>query len=350
MTHRFAGLFMHSGYPKPRGTVKAAMCDKQILTARIPPEMAGMRLDQALARLFPDYSRARLQSWIREGNVRIGHTRLRPRDRVNGGELVRLRPQLTNDRRWAPQPLALNPLYEDPDILVIDKSPGVVVHPGAGHADGTLVNALLHYAPELGELPRAGIIHRIDKDTSGLLVVARSLRAHHALVKALKNHDILREYEAIVTGVMTAGGHVDAPVGRHPVHRTRMAVLPSGKSAVTHFRVIKRYRDHTHIRLRLETGRTHQVRVHMAHIGHPLVGDPQYGGRPRVPAGCGPALSEALRGFRRQALHASCLQLHHPAGDRLMSWRAPVPADMAELLNALQLDLLESVSDGTRRP
>ena len=326
------------------------MSEDHILTARIPPEMAGLRLDQALARLFPDYSRARLQTWIREGNVHIGHTRLRPRDRVNGGELVQLRPLLTDDGHWAPQPLAMNVVHEDPDILVVDKPPGVVVHPGAGHPNGTLVNALLHYVPELGKLPRAGIVHRIDKDTSGLLVVARSLRAHHTLVKSLKEHAIVREYEAIVASVMTAGGRIDAPVGRHPIHRTRMAVVPSGKPAVTHYRVIKRYRAHTHVRLRLETGRTHQVRVHMAHIGHPLVGDPQYGARLRVPTDCSPQLAEALRAIRRQALHASRLELNHPVSGEPMSWQAPLPEDMAGLLDALEVDRVESACDGKQHP
>jgi 23S rRNA pseudouridine1911/1915/1917 synthase len=311
------------------------MAEVETLCARIPKDMAGLRLDQALARLFPAYSRARLQAWVRAGHVRIDSSCGRPRDRVNGGELVELRPFLTTDERWVAQPLPLTLVYEDADIMVIDKAPGIVVHPGAGNPDGTLVNALLHHAPELAVLPRAGIVHRIDKDTSGLLVVARRLEAHQALVRQLKEHAIVREYQAIVTGVLTAEGRIDAPVGRHPTHRIRMAVVSKGKPAATHYRVAKRFRAHTLVRVRLETGRTHQVRVHMAHIGHPLVGDPLYGGRLHLPPACGPRLAELLRGFRRQALHACRLTLHHPVSGQTLSWESLLPQDMSDLLDAL---------------
>lgn len=320
------------------------MAEVETLAARIPADMAGLRLDQALARLFPAYSRARLQAWVREGHVRIDRACGRPRDRVNGGELVELQPLLMDNERWVAQPLPLTLVYEDADILVVDKAPGMVVHPGAGNPDGTLVNALLHHLPELAALPRAGIIHRIDKHTSGLLVVARRLEAHQALVSQLKEHAIVREYQAIVTGVLTAGGRIDGPMGRHPAHRTRMAVVSKGRPAVTHYRVARRFRAHTLVRVTLETGRTHQVRVHMAHIGHPLVGDPVYGGPLRLPPACNPRLTELLRGFRRQALHAWRLTLHHPVSGQPLSWESPLPQDISDLLDALATDL----SDGAR--
>ncbi len=317
------------------------MAEPGALTARIPQALAGQRLDQALAALFPDYSRSRLQQWIRDGQVRIGHAKPRPRDKVWGGELVELSPVVMANERWEAQDLPLNVVYEDEDLLVVDKPAGLVVHPAAGNPDRTLLNALLHYRPGLERLPRAGIVHRIDKDTSGLLVVAVSLRAHKALVEQLKSHAIVREYQAVVTGLMTAGGRLEARVGRHPTQRVRMAVVASGKPAVTHYRVLRRYRGHTHLQVRLETGRTHQVRVHMAHLGFPLVGDPVYGGRLRLPQGCTDALAQTLRGFRRQALHAARLQLHHPANGESLAWKSPLPQDMAGLLMALARDQAE---------
>ena len=230
-------------------------------------------------------------------------------------------------------------LYEDADLLVVDKPAGLVVHPAAGNPDRTLVNALLHRDPDLARLPRSGIVHRIDKDTSGLLVVARTLRAHRSLVEQLREHAVVREYEAVAMGVLTGGGTVDAPIGRDPRHRTRMAVVAGGRPAVTHYRVVARFRAHTHVRVRLETGRTHQVRVHLAHLHHPLVGDPVYGGRLRIPAGCSPELAEALRAFRRQALHAARLELTHPANGAPLHWESPLPADLRALLASLAKDL-----------
>jgi 23S rRNA pseudouridine1911/1915/1917 synthase len=307
-------------------------------TRSIPPEMAGQRLDRALAGLFPAYSRARLQHWLREGLISIDGLQPRPRDKVRGGERVTLVAAQSRETGWAAEPVALDIVHEDDDLIVVNKPPGLVVHPGAGNRAGTLVNGLLRHAPGLANLPRAGVVHRLDKDTSGLLVVARTLRAHHGLVKQLASRRMGREYEAVVWGAMTAGGEVRAPIGRHPVHRTRMAALEEGKEAITHYRVAERFRAHTWVRLRLETGRTHQIRVHMAHIRHPVVGDPTYGGRLRLPPGCADALVEALRGFRRQALHAARLSLIHPATGQPAEWTAPLPPDMVALIAAMRAD------------
>ena len=304
--------------------------------ARIPEDMAGMRLDRALAAVFPAYSRARLQQWLREGMISVDGARPRPSDKVRGGECVELSASWTEETAWGAEEIAFRVVYEDEALIVIDKPPGLLVHPGAGNPRGTLVNGLLHYAPELAGLPRAGIVHRLDKDTSGLLVVARTLEAHKALVDQLQARSMGREYEAVVCGAMTAGGTVCAPIGRHPTARTRMAVREHGKPAVTHYRVVERYAAHTWVRVRLETGRTHQIRVHMAHIHHPLVGDPDYGGRLRLPAGSSAGLQEALRGFRRQALHAAQLTLLHPLDGEPRTWSAPMPADMERLIDALR--------------
>jgi len=221
---------------------------------------------------------------------------------------------------------------------VIDKPAGLVVHPGAGNAAGTLQNALLHFDPELANLPRGGIVHRLDKDTSGLLVVARTLKAHTALVRALEVHEVEREYEAVCVGVMTGGGTVEAPIGRHPVDRLRQAIREDGREATTHYRVIQRFRGHTHLRLQLETGRTHQIRVHMAHIHYPLVGDRVYGGRLLLPKGASVELVEMLRGFKRQALHAARLAFEHPVNRKPVECVAPLPEDLQELLQGLAKD------------
>jgi 23S rRNA pseudouridine1911/1915/1917 synthase len=302
----------------------------------VPADMAGLRVDQALARLFPEHSRTRLAAWIRTGQIRVDARQICPKDRVRGGERIELTARQEERGPWTVLPLALRLVYEDEALLIVNKPPGLVVHPAPGHQDDTLVNALLHRAPELASIPRAGIVHRLDKDTSGLLAVARTLQAHTALVAQLQNRAVLREYEAIVVGRMVAGGTADAPIGRHPVDRKRMAVRPQGKPAVTHFRVIQRFHAHTRLRLRLETGRTHQIRVHMAHLNHPVLGDPVYGGRLRLPAAGGEELAEALRSFRRQALHAVRLELRHPGSGALLSWEAPIPEDMASLLDLLR--------------
>ncbi len=300
--------------------------------------MAGRRLDQALAELFPDYSRSRLQQWIKAGQVQVDGHSLKARDKVAGGETVAISASLTEEVTSLPQAIPLDILYEDDSLMVIHKPAGLVVHPAAGNPDGTLLNALLNHDPGLASVPRAGIIHRLDKQTSGLLVVARSLSAHHYLVDQLQQRLVKREYEALVCGVMTAGGTVDAPIGRHPVDRKRQAVNERGKTAVTHYRVLARYRAHSRVRVQLETGRTHQIRVHMAHIRHPIIGDPVYGGRLRLPRACSEDMEAALRGFRRQALHALRLGLVHPVSGEAMSWEAPLPADMLALIEVLEAD------------
>ena len=257
------------------------------LEAIVPLGLAGKRFDQVAALLFTDFSRSRIQQWIKQGHATLDSRVLPPRHRVSGGERLSVLLTYPPDPRLQPESIELSIVYEDEQILVVDKPSGLVVHPGAGNPGGTLVNALIHHDADLQTIPRAGVVHRLDKDTTGLLVVARSLAAHKHLVEALKHHQVSREYEAMVHGVMTGGGKVDAPIARHRVHRTRMAVHPSGRSALTHYRIKKRLSHHTHISLRLETGRTHQIRVHMSHIGHPIVGDPAYGGRPRLPAKTG---------------------------------------------------------------
>ncbi|CBL43923.1 Ribosomal large subunit pseudouridine synthase D [gamma proteobacterium HdN1] len=306
--------------------------------ATIPDDLSGKRLDQAAAQLFPDYSRARLQEWIKMGALTINQQVGVAKEKVIGGEQLFLSVELQADERVKPQNISLDIVHEDDSLLIINKPAGLVVHPGSGHSEGTLVNALVNHAPKLAELPRAGLVHRIDKDTTGLLVVAKTLEAHTDLVAQLQAKLVKREYEAIAQGVMTGGGKVDAPIGRHPTQRTKQAVVSSGREAVTHYRVVARYRAHTHIRLALETGRTHQIRVHMAHIHYPLLGDPDYGGRLRLPKAASPEFIEALQGFRRQALHAQRLALHHPESGDWVAWEVPLPEDFVQLLAAIKAD------------
>ena len=317
------------------------MSKTETLTAVVPVEMGGNRLDQALAQLFPDYSRARLQQWIKAGQVLVDGKQLRPRDKVMGGELLKVEATTEVEVAWQPEVIPLDIVYEDDDILVINKPVGLVVHPGTGNPDGTLVNALLNHAPELNEVPRAGIIHRLDKATSGLLVVARNLKSQKHLVEILQARIMKREYQAVACGVMVSGGTVDEPIGRHSVDRKRMAVVHNGKEAITHYRVIQRYRAHTHIRVNLETGRTHQIRVHMAYIRHPLIGDQVYGQRLRIPKDSSEQMSNMLRGFKRQALHAAKLGLEHPSTGEQVEWEVPLPDDMSRLLEVLKADAEE---------
>jgi 23S rRNA pseudouridine1911/1915/1917 synthase len=305
------------------------------LSLTIPLEQAGQRLDQALAALLPDYSRSRLKTWIESGEVRVDGATMRPRDKVFGGETVLLKAVLPEETRAAPQDIPLVLVHEDKHVFVVDKPAGLVVHPGAGNPDLTLQNALLALDPKLAALPRAGIVHRLDKDTSGLLIVARTLPAHTALVRMLGDRDVHREYEAICRGVMTAGGTVDAPIDRHPTDRVRMAVREGGRESVTHYRVIKRFRSHTHVRVHLETGRTHQIRVHLAHAGFPIVGDRVYGGRLTLPKGASEAVRTALREFPRQALHAARLKFDHPVTGKAVECVSLLPADMRGLLDLL---------------
>jgi len=306
-----------------------------------PPESAGRRLDQALAQLLPQYSRTRIQRWIEEGAVRVNGLAAKARDVVVGGQSATVEARLPEETRVAAQEMPLDIVHQDAAVLVLNKAPGVVVHPGAGNREHTLQNALLAHDPKLKRVPRAGLVHRIDKDTSGLLVVARTLEAQTALVKMLAAHEIEREYLALCTGLMTGGGTVDEPIGRHRTQRIKMAVRSDGRAAVTHYRIEKKFRAHTLARVRLETGRTHQIRVHLAHVGYPIVGDPVYGGRRRLPAGASPALKSALESFRRQALHAERLSFTHPKSGKPVTYTAPLPADLRELLGALARDLAE---------
>ena len=309
--------------------------DPATLHLTIPAEAGGQRLDQCLAERCGGYTRSRLTAWIRAGRVLVDGQPRKPTYKVCGGEAVAVHPEYASVSPWQPEPVAFPVVHEDAQVLVINKPAGLVVHPAAGHWSGTLVNGLLYAYPEQAQLPRAGIVHRLDKETSGLLVVARTLAAHAHLVTQLATHAVRREYQAVVQGTLISGGAVDAPIARHPVDRKRMAVRAGGRRAVTHYRLIRHLAGCTHVRLQLETGRTHQIRVHMAHLHHPLVGDPVYAGRARLPKGIGPQARTALRHFPRQALHATELAFEHPDGREPLTVTAPLPADMRALLAVL---------------
>jgi 23S rRNA pseudouridine1911/1915/1917 synthase len=303
----------------------------------VPEEFKGKRLDQVMAELYPAYSRSRLQEWIKSGFIKVNSQNTRQREILRGGEEISIAIDIeTEDLSHKREAIPLDFIYKDSDIIVLNKPAGLVVHPGAGNPQHTLLNALLYHIPELERLPRAGIVQRLDKDTSGIMVIARSLKSHTSLVNQLQNRTITREYQSIVQGVMTAGGKVDAPIARHPIKRKRMAIVDSGKQAITHYKVIKRFAAHSHIQLRLESGRTHQIRVHMEHIRHHVVGDPVYGGRPKLPKNALPKLVEMLQQFPHQALHASRLELVHPLTGATMSWQAPLPSKFTKLLTLLK--------------
>ncbi len=304
----------------------------------VPLELAGQRLDQALAQMFPQFSRSRLKSWILQGFVTVDEREMRPRDAVSGGESIVLLPQAEIAVISKPEPLDLDIVYEDEDLLVVNKPAGLVVHPGAGNTRGTLMNGLLHRIPALEQLPRAGIIHRLDKETSGLLLVAKNLEAHTSLVRKLADRDISRHYLAVCNGVLTGGGKIDAPIARHPTERVKMSVQSKGKPAITHYRVLQRFAAHTYISVQLETGRTHQIRVHFAHRRNALVGDQVYGGRLAMPAGASAELQDVLRQFRRQALHATRLAFSHPRTGAVVEFQVEPPDDFAALIAALKKD------------
>ena len=305
----------------------------------VPEHLAEKRLDQILSALFPAYSRSRLQSWVRSQQILVDQQIKRPRDKIKAGALITITATLPEETKWEAQSIPLDIVYEDETLLVVNKPAGLVTHPAVGNPDKTLLNALLHHCPSLKQLPRAGIIHRLDKDTSGLLVVPKTLSAHTQLVKQLQARTIQRDYYAVVEGVLISGGTVNAPIGRHPKLRKKMAVNTfSGKEAVSHYRVIERFAHHTLIKVQLETGRTHQIRVHMAHIHHPLVGDKTYRGRLQLPKKAGPELISCLRQFHRQALHAEHLKLIHPLSQQVIEWQAPLPDDMNALINCLRED------------
>ena len=316
------------------------------LQAQVRDDQFGKRLDQVIADLFPDFSRSRLKEWILAEKVTVdGQVVTKAREKMQGGEEIHIQAELDVEVHHEAEDIKLNIIYEDEHLLVINKPANLVVHPGAGNPSGTVLNALLHHYPEIDLVPRAGIVHRLDKDTTGLMVVAKTVQAQTQLVADLQERLITREYEAVCLGRLTAGGTVDKPIGRHPTKRTNMAVNEFGRESVTHYRVIEKFRVHSHIRLRLETGRTHQIRVHMSHIRHPLVGDIQYGGRVQTPKSASESFIQSLRGFKRQALHAAMLRFHHPITDEEMTFEAPLPEDFQNLLLALKQDVKEHQDD-----
>ena len=303
-------------------------------------ESAGKRLDVVLADIFPEYSRSRLKIWIEQGQVLVNGHVAKPKLKMSGDEELQLSVQsIESEENCVAQDIPLDIVYQDDSIIVINKPADFVVHPAAGHYSGTMQNALLHHDVSLAEIPRAGIVHRLDKDTTGLMVVARNLSSHKYLVDQIQRHEVIREYQAVVYGVMTGGGMVDQPIGRHPRDRIKMAVRENGREAVTHYRLLRRFREHSHIKVQLETGRTHQIRVHMSHLHHPIVGDPVYAGRHRVPAGAQQELLDYLQAFRRQALHAWRLSFVHPESAEEVTFEAPLPDDMLQLISLLQADL-----------
>jgi len=306
------------------------------LTIIIPERMSGNRLDASLSEMLPDHSRSKISAWIKSGDALINQKFFKPKDKSYGNEIVYLtfNQKQTND--WIAEKIPLNVVYEDEDIIVINKQSGLVTHPGAGNWTGTLANALLYYDSDLSKLDRAGIVHRLDKNTSGLMVIARNEKSQKYLVEQLQSHLVDREYSAIVYGHMIAGGTVDEPIGRDPRDRVKQAVLTSGKEARTHYRAIDRFKSHTHVKAILETGRTHQIRVHLSYVGHSLIGDPMYGGRIRFPKKASEELKDALLNFKRQALHSKKLTLIHPISGESMSWKITLPDDMAELLEVLK--------------
>ncbi|MBL6703758.1 MAG: 23S rRNA pseudouridine(1911/1915/1917) synthase RluD [Pseudomonadales bacterium] len=309
-----------------------------VLEARVPIHSHGMRLDQVAAELFPTYSRNRLSTWIKEGRLTVDDRVVKPREKATASALLRLTVDDEPVVDWQPQTMPLDIIFEDEHIIIVNKPAGIVVHPAAGHADGTLVNALLAHAPELDALPRGGIVHRLDKETSGIMFVARSSLAHKSLVAQLSERTVSRTYCAVCTGALTGGGKIDAPIDRHPTARTKMAVVADGKPAVTHYRIAHRFKHYTQLQVNLETGRTHQIRVHMAHRKWPLIGDPTYGGRQRIPAGASDLLIAAVRQFPRQALHAQALEFEHPATGDWLEFETELPDDLVELLEVLDAE------------
>jgi 23S rRNA pseudouridine1911/1915/1917 synthase len=319
---------------------------EEALITHLDESQAGKRLDVVLAERFPEYSRSRLKSWIEHGQVLVNGSTARPKDKMSGDEEIQLYAQpVESESACEAQDIPLDIVYQDESIIVINKPADFVVHPAAGHYSGTVQNALLHFDPSLKAIPRAGIVHRLDKDTTGLMVVARNLTSHKYLVEQIQQHEVIREYQAVVHGVMTGGGMVDMPVGRHPYDRIKMAVTENGREAITHYRLLARFREHSHIRVQLETGRTHQIRVHMSYLRHPIVGDPVYAGRQRIPAGASQELVDFIKAFRRQALHAWKLSFTHPQRGNEVSFEAPLPSDMQRLIDLLRKDMQEHATE-----
>lgn len=309
--------------------------DKFQLEISVPEELAGKRLDQALANLCPEHSRSRIQSWIKSGKVLVNKSNYKQRDEVFSGDIIEVDAEIQSIDSCKAEDIELDVIYSDKDIIIINKPAGLVVHPGAGNPNHTLVNALLNYDHSLETIPRAGIIHRLDKDTTGVMVVARRLQSHTFLVKQLQERNIKREYQTIVCGQLVSGGSIENRMGRHPVHRTKMAVTPSGKVATTHYKILKKYQHYTHLEVQLETGRTHQIRVHMSHIKHPVVGDPVYGNKKSIRKGVDPLLRKNIECLNRQALHAFSLKLPHPSSNERMTFTADLPTDMKTLIETL---------------
>jgi len=309
-------------------------------TMSIPDQLSGQRLDVVLAELMPDYSRSRLKQWLLDGQILLDGRQVKPKTKVHSDQQLELNVHVSDvSDECLPEDIPLNIVYEDESLIVVNKPAGLVVHPAVGNRQGTLQNALLFYDNTLADVPRAGIVHRLDKDTSGLMVVARTLASHKYLVDQIQRRDVHREYQTLVHGVMTGGGTVDQPIGRHTHDRVRMTVREDGRPSVTHYRVLDRYRVYTHLHVELETGRTHQIRVHMQHLRHPVVGDPVYSGRSRIPAEADESFLELLKNFNRQALHAWRLSLNHPETGELIQWEAPLPEDMQKLVAAMKEDL-----------
>ena len=308
----------------------------ETLNIILPKRFLGQRLDVALSEMLPDYSRSKITAWIKSGDALIDNKTFKPKDKVNGHETIQLILNHKENNDWLPEKINLNIVFEDKDIIIINKPFGLVTHPGAGNWSGTLANALLHYDSNLSSLDRAGIVHRLDKNTSGLMVVSKNAKSQKYLVEQLQNHSVEREYSAIVYGHMISGGSINEPIGRDPKDRVKQAVLINGKEAITHYRAIDRFKNHTHVKAILETGRTHQIRVHLSHQGYPLIGDPMYGGRVRFPKKACQELKDELRNFQRQALHSKKLTLTHPATGKSMTWKADIPDDMQGLLNTLK--------------
>ena len=321
------------------------MTFKKTREITVPLDLEGERLDVVAATLFPEFSRNRLQYWIKQGALRFEGEVMRSRDKVCSGGLIVLEEQLDEKIDWIAQEIDIDIIMEDDSIIVVNKPAGMVVHPAAGHKDGTLVNALLNHFPKLSKIPRAGIVHRLDQDTTGLLVVAKTLVAHNSLVSQIQERAMERQYCAVCVGVMTGGGTVNQPIGRHPRYRKKMAVAPErGKTAITHYRIARRFKHFSQINVQLETGRTHQIRVHMDHIRHPLVGDVMYGGKNKFIAGTSKKLIKEVNLFNRQALHAQTLSFRHPDTAQIVSFEAPIPSDLSNLLALLGEEDLDTLN------